>query len=177
VRTAYDKIAAGLKDAIAMSDLHDTLTRGGFRYDTHRAAVEAAAVDLAPGHLREPVAPISVGLATSVWSGGRKTVSEPPIEVFVQATHVQLIGFGFDHARLGLDAIYDAATRALATAGPLPLASTETWAESDQAYRARLADYLGCDVTYSGSMLDDYGVEAAELPRARLVPVITKESV
>jgi hypothetical protein len=71
--------------------------------------------------------------------------------------------------------IYDAAARALAYAGPLPLASTEPWAESDQAYRARLSDYLGYDVTYSGSMLDDYGVEAAELPRARLVLAITMQ--
>lgn len=75
------------------------------------------------------------------------------------------------HAWGGVALIYAVAAHTLASAGPLPLASTEPWAESDQAYRARLADYLGYDVTYSGSMLDDYGVEAAELPRARLVQV------
>jgi hypothetical protein len=80
-----------------------------------------------------------------------------------------------DTAIYAVGQIYAAAASALSTAAPLPLASTEPWSETDQAYRARLSDYLGYDVTYSGSMLDDYGIEAAELPRLRLVPATTMQ--
>jgi hypothetical protein len=52
-----------------MRDMLDTLTRGPFRDDTHRAAVEATAVDLAGRPIGESQAAISGGKASQVHSG------------------------------------------------------------------------------------------------------------
>jgi hypothetical protein len=124
--------------------------------------------------LATPQAPFSSSLATSVWSGGRKPVSGAPMD-FERGRRLSRTEDALLRTSDFIASVYDAATRALASAGSLPLASTRPWAESDEAYRERLnavdpGDDLG-DI--EGYMLDCVGANDYRLPRARLVPADT----
>ena len=159
-----------------MRDLTDTLTRGPFRDGTHRAAVEATAVDLASGPLRESQAAVSSGPATSVWSGGRNAVSERPRVTIGGPVPNQVAWMIAKHHVANA---YDAATRALASTGPLPLASNEPWVENDEAYRERLgfhrfSEDLTSHIGYYEPGLNEIG-RTVGLPRARLVPATTMQ--
>ena len=95
--------------------------------------------------------------------------------------------FAFDHMRFDIEwladigttvtqsisDIYTAAQTLAASAGPLPISSTEPWVESDDAYAKRLQPALAEAVKDVPMMywesLDFYGRRFG-LPRARLVP-------
>lgn len=181
-----------------MRQLHDTLTRGPFRDDTHRAAVEAAAVDLAPGQLRgnsphvlgspeKPDDGVSGGLATQTHAGASEASQRAPQapRVFTIQTstandpigaYISFIEDEGDVALHGVCRIYDAATRALASAGPLPLASTEPWVEPDDSYIERFAmgRAPGENEIFWHRWMRHESIDAIGsslgLPRARLVP-------
>lgn len=118
-----------------MSDMLDTLTRGPFRDDTHRAAVEAAAEDLSgeqlSGHsgqlAKAPAEPVDGDFGADARDtrveaeDGRVRAFQRPVPFIAGSYHAARAKHALTMAELHIAAIYDAATRACASAGPLPL--------------------------------------------------------
>lgn len=149
----------------------------------------------------EPVGGQDGGPATSVWSGGGNGRQRASDAIQVEDTHthtiltaeahdpmgayISFIDDEGDVALHGVCAIYAAAQRVMAVAGPLPLAATEPWVEGDEEYRGRLVRAASnklehwtdpADVALARSHhLDGYGDLLANssddlgLPRASLV--------
>ena len=132
-----------------MRDLTDTLTHGPFRDDTHRAAVEAG-----DGRLRS---------SGTIGAGGPIGARGLPYWDVFDLTAASAIDM--------VEAVYETAKFALASAGPLPLASTEPWVEDKQAYRERLRQFAPWidKAEWQEFDIDEIG-ENIGLPRARLVP-------
>ena len=173
-----------------MREPYERIAGGPFRDDTHRAAVEATAADLA-GRPRPTDRELVEALGRTVCNrrrmatdavlavDGRATRVEaedgrvrasqaelPEVEITPEGIHIP-VSLAWQGAAWDLGCIYDAATRALATAGPLLLDSNEPWVESDEAYAKR----IGNTGKASGHELDDLGDwRRPKVVRARLVP-------
>ena len=186
-----------------MRDLTDTLTRGPFCDDTHRAAVEATAMDL----FQKPLAKLRTAIRdakqcrtyelheTPPWAsqgdqratkveaedgrvravqadiGSGNVFADPAVEKAERDWHAS-DDAAWNRLALSISQTYDAATRVLASAGPLPLASTEPWVESDEAYAKR----IGNTGKATGHELDDLADwRRPKVVRARLVPATTMQ--
>ena len=184
-----------------MRDLTDTLTRGPFRDDTHRAAVDATAVDLS----QRPLAKLRTAIRdakqcrtyelheTPPWASqgdqratrveaedGRVRASQaelPEVDITPEGIHIP-VSLAWQGAAWDLDRIYDAATRALASAGPLPLAGTEPYSEPNGEFSLRIGVPVPVSIAVNDvtAYLDGKAAKAG-LPRACLVPATTKEGI
>jgi hypothetical protein len=151
-----------------MRDMLDTLTRGPFRDDTHRAAVEAAAEDLGRGQLfqnskqfsKAPAEPVggeikAYARATRVEAeDGRVRAAQNDAEdasfpviagldnrlwdSAVGMAMMTLNGEWGGNPFAAIEAIWAASEAVMDAAGPLPLVSGEPWVEDDHSYRCRL---------------------------------------
>lgn len=165
-----------------MRDLYDTIATGPVQGDSHRAILKSVAADLAgmPHETRETGSgQLSEGKAVSEWPKDRNGAQRAPHYEDLGLA-MAMLGFsdrGYVSPR-GVASIYDAALRAMGP-DPIPLAGTEEWAESDEAYRARLVSAAQASGAYimskeagvsAGYRLDDIG-HSVRFPRARLVLV------
>ena len=207
-----------------MREPYERIAGGPFRDDTHRAAVEATAVDLAG----RPLAKLRTAIQgakmyrtydlheTPPWASqgdlratrveaedGRVRAAQAdadaaPFSVIagldnrmwdnaVGMAMMTLKGEWGGNPFAAIEAIWAASEAMMEAAGPLPLASTEPWVESDEAYRSRLVRAASnkveqwtdpADVAFaSGVRLDQYGslmsdgYDDAGLPRGCLVQV------
>jgi hypothetical protein len=185
-----------------MREPYERIAGGPFRDDTHRAAVEATAVDLAKTEL--PGNPRQFAKASADPVDGKIEADGMVMRVEVEDGRVraaQSLGpyltgatVTFQHprgdkatvgiievmeaARQVVGRIYDDLQTVMASAGPLPLASSEPYSEENGEFSLRIGAPVPVaiaaeDVT---AYLDGKGKKLG-LPRARLVPATTKEGM
>ena len=150
--------------------------------DPHPEFTAAMMADLTGARMprAEPASPVGGDFAarrSSVHAGaseGAQRVPQrdlPQVDIRSDGIHVP-VALAWQGVAWDLDRIHTAALRAMGT-DLIPLAGTEAWAESDEAYRERLNESdPGDDLDdIEGYMLDCAGLNDYCFPRARLVPV------
>ncbi len=184
--------------------MRDLITRGGFVSPIHRAAVMAAHDDLRAGPAEPAGGDFGVGRSSvhagaGTAAGRAPEATQPngeamrkihslwmrPLSDAEAAELTAALGRDPGHITLlphntwsdvmdEIEAIYAAAQRAMAEAGPMPLAGSKPWVERDAEYRERLRGILRRMLwtwdELDGDDLTNIGEEVG-LPRARLVLV------